>query len=256
MELLAEALEAGDAPAVMCHVPIASLLFDNSKVIYGDREGMPHQIVFGAGFTSMCKGLGMDISAGCGDGGAVQGRDSRHAQKQSVRGTDYRRRALALVRFIARDAALLPHQHEFTGDSSQYKFFVKNVMRAVPSYLDASRRGYEAYNELIPGEGVNAEASGWLLGPLPQVVEMHAPAPLKCVPAPTPRAAPTRELTARPSPSDSTEHVGALRPTTSWSLEPFTTEERPYICSFYENEVKPWCMAVWDEAPCTGDTIK
>ena len=51
-----------EVPAVLSSVGFAVLLAETWKVIYGNVEGQPHQILFGLGLTSVKLGLGLDVS--------------------------------------------------------------------------------------------------------------------------------------------------------------------------------------------------
>ena len=59
---LVSTLEKGEVPAVLSNVSFAVLLAEYRKVIYGNVEGQPHQILFGLGLTNVKLGLGLDIS--------------------------------------------------------------------------------------------------------------------------------------------------------------------------------------------------
>ena len=61
MAWLMSELEKGEVPAVLSSFGFAVLLSKSWKVIYGDVEGQPHQIIFGLGLTSVKLGLGLDV---------------------------------------------------------------------------------------------------------------------------------------------------------------------------------------------------
>ena len=62
MAWLLSKLEKGEVPAEVASVGFAGLLIDNWKVVYGDVQGHPHQVLFGLGVTSVKLGLGLDVS--------------------------------------------------------------------------------------------------------------------------------------------------------------------------------------------------
>ena len=61
MESLVSSLEKGEVPASVAFLRFASLLHNNSKVVYGDVQGNPQNFIIAQGITSVKMGLGLDV---------------------------------------------------------------------------------------------------------------------------------------------------------------------------------------------------
>ena len=61
MASLVSRLEKGEVPAEVAYLHFASLLLNNPKVVYGDVQGHPQNLIIGLGITSVKTGLGLDV---------------------------------------------------------------------------------------------------------------------------------------------------------------------------------------------------
>ena len=61
METLESTLEKGEVPASLSGLRVASLLLNNSNVVFGDRQGNPQNFIIALGITSAKMGLGLDV---------------------------------------------------------------------------------------------------------------------------------------------------------------------------------------------------
>ena len=61
METLVSTLEKGEVPASLSVLRFASLLHNNSNVVFGDVQGNPQNFIIALGITSAKMGLGLDV---------------------------------------------------------------------------------------------------------------------------------------------------------------------------------------------------
>ena len=61
MASLLSKLEKGEIPASLSGLRFASLLLNNSNVVFGDVQGNPQNFIIALGITSAKMGLGLDV---------------------------------------------------------------------------------------------------------------------------------------------------------------------------------------------------